>query len=230
VEYSEESITACLRIIECENCNLLFEFKFNVKKYISDSITVGKNNLLLLFDDKILIVDLFNQNTRFINLNFYSSEETYVMCPNNKFYFNSPANELLYLDLEYFSGDVNFTGISSSIITSLAGFEDNIFIGNSNGWEVYKSNGSLLYNFEDTSENRIESLNKNILAISKQNRIIFHNLNRFQEAEGFTLNSNTDVLSNDIISSVKISFDGIFVLTRNGILKAFNSNKLNLHI
>jgi hypothetical protein len=132
--------------------------------------------------------------------------------------------------MDVYSGKVNFSGISSSIINSIAGFEDNIFIGNSNGWDVYKANGTLLFSFDDTTDNKIESLNKNILAVSKQNRIVFHNLNRFQEAEGFTLSTGPYIYKNDIVASVKISFDGIFVLTKNGLLRVFNNDKLNLNI
>jgi hypothetical protein len=230
VEFSRDLKTACLRIIDYDNYELIYEFKFKVEKYVSDSVTIGKNNLLLLFDNKILIVDLLNQNTKFLNLNFNCSEESFVLFLNNKFYFNNSSNDLLYIEMDVYSGKVNFSGISSSIINSIAGFEDNIFIGNSNGWDVYKANGTLLFSFDDTTDNKIESLNKNILAVSKQNRIVFHNLNRFQEAEGFTLSTGPYIYKNDIVASVKISFDGIFVLTKNGLLRVFNNDKLNLNI
>ena len=230
VEYSPATKIAFLKIIDIDKHKIKYEYKFEVKNNIYDSVIIGNKTFFVLFDNKILIIDLSNQTNKIVNINFNASPDLFILYLNHKLYFNNTEDDLLYLDMEHFTGKVKFSGISSSIINSLSGIGENIVIGNSNGWEIYKSNGTLLYKFEDTSDNKIETLNTNIIAISKQNRIVFHNLNRFQEAEGFTLSSNLDSTINDNIASVKISFDSIFVLTKKGILKAYKNDKLNVMV
>jgi len=72
-------------------------------------------------------------------------------------------------------------------------------------------------------------MNKNVLIVSKKNKIVFCNLNRFQEAESYTISSNENKESIEIISAI-ISNNEIFVLTSNGMLEAFTNDKLNIHI
>lgn len=230
LEYSVKSKNAVLKILDIENCNLLFENKFDIDEFISDSLVLGNNNLFFLIDDNINTLDLSSMQDKSIKLNFCCTPETNLLYLNDKLIFNNNLDELFFIDLNYDSNKINYSGISSNQINSLAGYNDNIFIGNSGGWEVYKTNGLLLYDFEDISVNKIESFNSNILAISKTDRIVFHNLNNFHEAEGFTMRFFENSFESDIISSVKISFDGIFVLTKNGILKKFINNKLNLRL
>lgn len=65
--------------------------------------------------------------------------------------------------------------------------------------------------------------------ISQSNKIVFCNLNRFQEAEGYVIASNEKNESVEIVSAV-ISNNEIFLLTANGILEVFTNDKLNIHI
>ncbi|MDQ3194073.1 MAG: hypothetical protein M3P82_03635, partial [Bacteroidota bacterium] len=93
----------------------------------------------------------------------------------------------------------------------------------------YKSSGLQIYNFDDEHENKIECISKNVLTVSQKNKIVFCNLNRFQEAEGYVIASNEKNESVEIISSV-FSSHAIYVLTKNGVLEAFTNDKSNIHI
>jgi hypothetical protein len=104
-----------------------------------------------------------------------------------------------------------------------------VFIGTLEGWRFYKSGGFLVYSFESDYENVIECVSKNILVISQKNKIIFCNLNRFQEAEGYVISSSEKKESIEIVSSI-ISHNEIYVLTGNGILECFTNDKLNIHV
>ena len=89
--------------------------------------------------------------------------------------------------------------------------------------------------FKDSLDKLVEKINsisKNILVISQSNKIVFCNLNRFQEAEGYVLSSDGDPESNDAVEIVSaiIADNEIFVLTKSGILEAYTSDKMNIHI
>ena len=86
-----------------------------------------------------------------------------------------------------------------------------------------------VYKFEDEYENKVENVSRNIIVVSQKNKIVFCNLNRFQEAEGFVISSDKNKESVEIISSV-ISGNEIIVLTKNGIVEAFTNDKFNVHI
>ena len=88
----------------------------------------------------------------------------------------------------------------------------------------------LLYSYDDVDENKIEAVSKNLLIVSKTNKIVCHNLDRFQEAEWFALSSKDNNIDCEVIESVIISFHDFFVLTKNGKLEAFTNDKLNIHI
>jgi hypothetical protein len=228
IEYSCEQKSASLKILDIQNYDIVSEFKFEVTNYISDLICIHSNTLFSLQDNKLFICDLMKMNCEFIEFDFYISPETLMIGFEDKLIINNKDDRLIYFDLKSKQSKADYSGISSTIINSIAGFKDNLFIGTANGWEVYKSGGMLLYNFEDISANKIEALNNNILVVSKQNRIVFHNVNKFQEAEGYTISSENSKSENDSISSVKILSDSIFVLTYNGVLKSFANDELDL--
>lgn len=219
LEYSPEEKRAFAVLFNADSKEIVKGGEINVGHYISDSIITDGEYVYIFYDNVILKGDLKNNYIKSYQLNFGVSPDTNFILTDGKIYFNNSNNELFYLDIK--NEDIKFTGIRSGFINSLASAGDNLFIGLINGWQLYKTSGMPVYTYEDITENRIETLNKHILAVSKGNKIIFHNLDKFQEAEGFSLTS-------DKIISVRIGEDTVFVLSKNGILEVFNNDKLNI--
>lgn len=229
LEHSPSGKSACLVSYEKSNsCEIKKREVFSVKHFLYDSMTVHNDLIFIFYDDKILKYNLENGGKAEYNLNFTINSDSNFILLNGKIYFNNGNNELFYFDI--MNEEIRFTGIRCQYMNSLAGFGDNFLIGTLSGWHLYKTAGVLLFSYEDTSGNKIESLNKNILAVSSGNKIIFHNLNKFHEAEGFTLTHGQMDSDTDRVISARVAEDMIFVLSRSGILEAYNNDKLNLFI
>jgi hypothetical protein len=198
--------------------------EFSVSHYLLDSVITQKEYVFVFCDNKIIRFHLKDFSFNEYMLNFKISPDTNFLYLDGKIYFNNKNNELFYFDV--INEDIKFTGIKCDNINSLYAFNDNLFIGTLDGWYLYKTSGVLLFSYEDIAENKIESLNKYVLVVSKENKIIFHNLNKFQEAEGFSVSSGS--ADSDKIVSARIGDDAVFVLTKSGIVEAFNNDKLNL--
>ena len=162
-------------------------------------------------------------------LNVKVDENSFIFYLNYRLYITSQSNELYYIDLPAVNHSFKTTGIKNNYINSVGGFADNIFAGTLDGWKFYKSSGLQVYTFEDEFENKIEGICKNILVISKNNKIVFCNLNRFQEAESYVISSNEKNEPVEIVSAI-ISSREIFVLTGKGVLEAFTNDKMNIHL
>lgn len=162
-------------------------------------------------------------------LNIDCGDAPFVFCMNNRLYATAKSNELYYLDLPAAGYNFRTTGIRNTFMNSAAAFADNIFIGTQEGWKCYKSSGLQIHSFDDEYENKVEAVSRNLLIISQKNKIVFGNLNRFQEAESFVISSTDSVMNTEIISAV-ISHNDIYTLTSNGILSAFTNDKMNIHI
>lgn len=197
---------------------------FSVSTHLFDSVIIYYDYVFAFYDNKILEYNFNNSTLKQYDLNFRINADTNFLLLDGKIYFNNKNNELFYFDIA--NEDIKYTGIKSIYINSLSGFSDNLFVGALDGWYLYKTSGVLVFSFDDIKENKIETLNKNILAVSSENKIVFHNLNKFHEAEGFTVTSGS--MDSDNIISAKIGEEAIFVLSKNGILEAFNNDKLNL--
>jgi hypothetical protein len=197
---------------------------FMVAHHIFDSVIIYNEYIFVFFDDKIMKYnpgnDVFTEHT----LKFSINADTDFILLDGKIYFNNRNNELFYFDTA--SEEIKFTGIKCLYVNSLCGFNDNIFIGVMNGWYLYKTGGVMVFSYEDVKENKIESVNQNILAVSNGNKIVFHNLKKFHEAEGFTITYGT--MESDTVISARIGDEAVFVLTKNGLLEVFNNDKLNL--
>lgn len=202
--------------------------EFTVSHYLYDSVISYKNLIFTFYDNKILKYNSENSAFTEYELKFDIDSDTNFILLDGKIYFNNKNNELFYFDVA--DEDIRFTGIKCPYINSLAGFGDNIFTGTMNGWYLYKTTGVLVFSYDDINGNKIESLNRDILAVSSGNKIIFHNLNKFHEAEGFTLAQSISDSDTDKIVSARISEDLIFVLTKSGIFESFNNDKMNLFV
>ncbi len=163
------------------------------------------------------------------DINIDCGDAPFVMHMNNRLYITSKANEIFYLDLPAANHNFRTTGIRNTFINSVAGFADNIFIGTQEGWKYYKSSGLQIFSFDDEYENKIEAVCRSMIIISQKNKIVFGNLNRFQEAESFVISAPETILNTEIISAV-ISHNDVYTLTSNGILTAFTNDKMNIHI
>jgi len=229
MEYSSANRKAVLKLIDTKDPAEVTEFNFDVHRFVSDKICIANGGAYVLIDSNILIYDLEKMTGAIHPLDIKTDENSLIFYLNYRIYITSHLNEIYYLDLPSVNYRFKYSGIKNNYINSIGGFEDNIFMGTLDGWKYYKTNGLSVYHFEDEYENKIESIGKNVLIISKKNKIVFCNLNRFQEAESYTISSNENNESIEIVSAI-ISHNEIFVLTKNGTLEAFTNDKLNIHI
>lgn len=231
-EYSISEDRAFIKVLNTESVSPVYDFEFSIKDFISDKLCIAEGKAYMLFDNKILTYDIDKLSATINDCEVKTDENSFVFYLNYRLYITSGINELFYLDLPAVNYNFKTTGIRNSYINSIGGFADNILLGTLDGWKLYKSSGLQIYYFEDEYENKIESISKNILVISQSNKIVFCNLNRFQEAEGYVLSSDGDPESNDAVEIVSaiIADNEIFVLTKSGILEAYTSDKMNIHI
>ncbi len=228
-EYSSSDKRANLKIIDMSNSYNVTEFNFDVNRFISDRICIANDCAFILFDSKLLIYDLERQIGEIHTPEIKTDENSFIFYLNYRIYITSHLNELYYADLPSLNSSFKNTGIKNNYINSIGAFADNIFMGTLDGWKFYKSSGLPVYNFEDEYENKIEAISSNVLLVSQKNKIVFCNLNRFQEAEGYVIASKEKPQSIEIVSAV-FSKNEIFILTKNGILEGFTNDQLNIHV
>ncbi len=226
LEYNPEQKNGNFVLFDTVSQQCVFKETFNVRTYLNHLSPVIGNRIFFLVGNQLYICNLDKSTVETLPLNFESDENAMMFGIGNKLYLTSKDGKVYFL--ESGTWEFKYTGISEHFINSAAGFEDNIFIGTDSGWRYYKSNGVMVYSHDDTDENRVECTARNILVVSKKNKIVFHNLNLFQEAEGFVIKDKEDALQ-EIFSSV-ISYNEIYVLTKQGILAGFTNDKLNIHI
>lgn len=228
-EFNAADKKAFLKIIDLNNTEVKYEYGFEIHNFVSDKICIADDCVYVLYDSSLLAYDITRKTGELHSPEFKTDENSFIFYLNYRIYITSHLNELYYLDLPSVNYKFRYSGIKNSYINSLGGFADNIFIGTLDGWKFYKTSGIIVYNYEDEYENKIEAIARNILIVSQKNKIVFCNLNRFQEAEGYVLSSRGNETNVEIISAV-FSMNGIFVLTQNGILELFTNDKLNIHI
>lgn len=227
-EYSDEQRLFRIIFYDIKQNNYITLSEVKIEKFISDRIIVHGDKAYFIFDNKCLLVNLKKNETEIIDLGFETNERSFIFAINKGIVLVN-NNEVYFLDVMHNDNVFKYTGIKENFINSGGGTGENIFLGTGNGWYHYKINGVLVTHYEDTEENIIEAIGKNVLAISRRNKVIFYNLNKIQEAEGFILSSQDFNITHEIISVV---FDRslIYVLTHQGILTAFSNDKLNIHI
>lgn len=218
-----------LKILDTNDAESLTEFDFEINDFLTDKICVAGENIYSLFDSSLLVFNSATMKGEIHPVSFAIDENSFMFYLNYKLYITSRQNEIYYIDLPPVNYQFRFSGIKNTYINSIGGFADNILLGTLDGWKSYKSSGLQVYGFEDENENRIECLNKNVIVLSQKNKIVFCNLNRFQEAEGYVLSSDKKDESIEISSAVFSGMD-IFILTDNGLLEGFTNDKLNLHL
>ena len=201
----------------------------NISDFAGEQICISGPSSYSAYREKILHMNLDTLAGSEYMLNIDCGDVPFIFCLNNRLYLTTNSNEVYYLDLPAPNYNFRNTGIRNTFMNSIAGFKDNIFIGTQEGWKYYKSSGLQVYSFDDEYENRIEAVCKNVIIISQKNKIVFCNLNRFQEAESFVISSTETTQNIEIVSAV-ISHNAIFTLTSNGILSAFTNDKMNIHI
>lgn len=178
---------------------------------------------------RLIAFDLETLSCNVHDININCGESPYLMSSGGRLFVTSHSNEVYVLDLPPLNYNFRFTGIRNTFMNSMAGFADNLFIGTLEGWKFFKSGGVQVYSFEDEYENRIEAVSRNVLVISQKNKVVFVNLNRFQEAESVVISGESAEQSVEVISTL-ISHRDIYTVTSNGILTAFTNDKMNIHI
>jgi len=231
VEFNVSDSTSTLKLIDKDCGKSEYEYSLKINRYLYENIFIRGNKIFLVADNSIIVFSFGKDNKAVIdilNINFEVNLETQIVVIKNRLFLSNKSGEIFYFDLDKIPSAAHFSGIKCSYLNSMAGFDNYLFTGHIGGWKVFNTNGSLLYSHNDIDENKIEAISKNILVVSKYNKIFFHNLNRFQEAEGFAIipekNDNAR-----IISSV-ISFNNIYLLTKNGIFESYSNERLNIHL
>ena len=231
VEYNNNTSDANFKLIDKDNGNVDYQYSFKINKFLYDNILITGNILFLISDNSILVIS-FDENFKAVinsfNSGFEINIETQFAIIRNKLFFNNLSGEIYYFDINKILSTVHYSGIRCSYLNSLAGFDNYLFAGHLSGWKLFNTNGNLIFAHNDVDENKIEALNRNTLVVSKFNKIFFHNLNRFQEAEGFAIIPEGNEKSR-IISAV-VSFNNIYVLTKNGIFESYSNERLNIHL
>lgn len=227
LEYSPESRKGNIVFFDVTLSKLIFKKSFEVNYSINTLLCIIESTVYFLADNCLYICNIQGNQINRLKPGFEEDEGCFLLGNGNKLYLTSNDGKVYFLD--NVTGSFKYTGIQEHYINSVAGFDGNVFTGADDGWKYYNSNGVLVYTHEDVEENRIEAVNKNMLVVSKRNKIVFHNLTRFQEAEGFVIKTEDDTITQDIISSV-ISFNEIFTLTKQGVLTSITNDKLNIHV
>ncbi|HLT23941.1 MAG TPA: hypothetical protein VK004_02345 [Ignavibacteria bacterium] len=227
LEYSPESKSGNIVLINGVNVSVLFMQNFEVRNYLNHLVCLLNGKAFFIADNILYIMDLSLNNLQEIKLNAEFNENSEIFADGNKLYLTSDDGKIYFL--ENGTGELKYTGICETYINSCAAFEGNIFIGTESGWKYYNAGGALVYSHDDIEENKIEAVSKNMLIVSRKNKVIFHNLVRFQEAEGFVIKNEDDTRGQEIFSAV-ISYNEIYVLTKDGILSSFVNDMLNIHI
>lgn len=227
IEYRQKTNRANVKIIDTKPYKVVNEFLFDSTEFLYDSIIADKGYLYTASDNRIISIDTVNNKSKHFITGERINRELKMFSLQGRLYFTDINNDIKYLDINS-SEEFRYTGISSVYLNSCGGFGNLIFLGNDSGWSVYRQNGIHLYTFEDTEENKIESIGQNILAVSKRNKIVMHNLKRFQEAEGFSTGSEED-FPDEIISAV-VSYPDILTLTKAGVFEGYRNDKINIHI
>jgi hypothetical protein len=227
LEYSPENNAGNIVLFNSVNSSIVFMQNFEVRNYLNHNICLLNGKAYFIADNKLYIIDLNLNNLQAKDLSTDFNENSLILADGNKLYLTSIDGKIYFL--ENGAGDLKYTGICETYINSIGAFEGNIFIGTESGWKYFNAGGVAVYSHDDIEENKIEAMNKNMLIVSRKNKIIFHNLVRFQEAEGFVIKTENDVRMQEIFSAV-ISFNEIYVLTKDGILSSFANDMLNIHI
>lgn len=229
IVFDINSGTAALKIMRINENHNTTEFEFSAEKFVSDSVCIAYGKAYLLSDSKLIQYDFGKHSGEKFDPGIETNENSIMFFSNGKLYLTSHANELYYTDLPSNDYRFKFTGIKDPYMNSAGSFADNLFTGTIDGWKYYKTGGMLVFRFDDELENKIECVSKNVLVVSQKNKIVFCNLNRFQEAESSVMSSEKDEKSTEIVSAL-ITGNEIVVLTSGGLLKVFSNDKLNIHI
>jgi len=231
LEYAPQKNKANVKLIDSENGTIIYNQEFSVKKNISDCILTDGKFAFCLIDGDIIIIDTVNLFFSSLTTGISTGIDTKFFLVEDKIFLTNTSNEVVSVLWKKGNDIFRNTGIKLNYINSAGGYGDYLFFGTLRGWVLYHTNGKHIYSYEDADENRIESIGKNILAVSNSNKIIFHNLNRFQEAEGFACGfpGNRDYTdTSDGISSAKISQGCILVLSKKGSFESYTNDMLNV--
>lgn len=227
--YNPEMQSAVFTVINPKDSNDIREFNFEVTRFVGDSVCMAGECAYVMFDEKILEYNFMKNTGKIYNAGTGLNENSLMFFLNSRLWITSDLNELYYAHIPEYELKFKYSGIKNVYLNSAGGFDDNLFIGTLEGWKFYKTGGLQVYSYEDENENKIECISKNILVVSRKNKIMFCNLNRFQEAEGYVISTDKPDDAIEIVSAVIIGNE-IAVLTSGGLLELFTNDKLNIHI
>lgn len=232
-EYSPDRKTALLKTVSVTDTSDRQETDIHVKDFISDKICIAGSSAYFLYDKEIFVYDFDTMTGESFPVDrtneIRTDENSILFYLNYRLFITTHFNEIYYIDLPSAAYNPKYSGIKADYINSAGGFDDNLFTGTLDGWKFYKTSGLNIYNSDDEYENRIECISRNLIVLSQKNKIIFCNLNRFQEAEAYVISSPEKGETTEIISAL-ISGNEIFILTGNGIFEVYTNDKLNIHI
>jgi len=229
LEYNPESKKALLKIIDTANYNSITEFEFTSNEFLSESVCIGEGMAYILNDNKIAVCDLMTMDFKEVKIETPGFTSSHFLFQSYKMYFVKDMQEIYYLNTSANETSYKYSGIKLNYVNSISGHGENLFLGTIDGWKCYKNNGLPVYSFDDEYENKIECCNENFVVITKKNKFVIHNLNRFQEAESRTISSASKSETDDIISVI-MSYNNLLALTKDGIIELYADDNLNIHI
>lgn len=227
LEYSPSERKGNIVLYDIITSQLTFKNSFPVNSSLNQILCIIDGKTYFIADNYLYTCDINSSHIDRTHTGLEIGETCFLLGNGNKLYLTSKDGKVYFLDNN--SGEFKYTGICEHYINSIAGCAGNVYTGASEGWRYYDGRGVLVYSHEDVEENRIEAVSEHVLVVSRRNKIVFHNLSRLQEAEGFVIKTKDDSIAQEIFSAI-ISFNEIYTLTKQGVLSSFTNDKLNIHV
>ncbi|MDQ3194657.1 MAG: hypothetical protein M3P82_06625, partial [Bacteroidota bacterium] len=140
-EFDPYENKATVKTINTIDPEIIDEFDFEVKNYVSDKICITGKMAFILTDNRLLAYDLEKTEGTFHPIEILIDENSFIFYLNNRIYITTKHSELYYFDIPALNYILKNTGIKNNYINSIGGFDDNIFAGTLDGWKYYKSSG-----------------------------------------------------------------------------------------
>ena len=226
VEYNPEEMKANLVQLNPDNGHVVFKQKFDMKKPEMSELCIFKDYVIFLCDNKTFAWSLIELKLSEIRDSPETNKFSILCSAGNRLFIYSSDNMIYYSDS---LNDFKPTGIKRTLINSLGVMKKFVIFSKPDGWEIVTESGSPLYAHEDNDVNNLQAISNNIICLSKKNKLLMYNPEKFTEAEGIAIRSEDSTEVNEIIAAA-INDKLILSLTKNGIVSGISNDKLNINV